>query len=519
MKKIRDIIVSDSAPEQDVLWLKYLNEEKVYEPKVLGPLGWAGIKSKEVENEDEIYIINSKEKPANGHYDWDKINKAMEEGKALYLWGTAIDGTTDALIPVISAHHDEIGYIKPEVSSYSGPLYYNIDYRGSSTGYRIITENNIGDDSNNPQYELYTKTYIDNNFASKAQKPYLLGKGIFVNNNTNDELQAAFTEGFAKFRQAIFDNRLIIAENPNSETFKEVYIPVVSTVLGQDSISLKFCNYVSDSNIIQIYYIVVTETNGILSNTAKSVNFHPLSSGQTIKTLNGTPIVGSGNIENIFIIGTSILSTTATSEQLLAAIGGDWNAFINKITNGVIFVCRGANSEVCVPMQVRYIDANTVDIIIDTGSDSTIGNNFQIRKIRLTNNSGTISNSIKSVRFYGYDPVNDMYGPNVYYMDFSTLTSSSSAEDISTAIGGSANLLSAIKRGCKLYVRDINPGDNITPMIYECSYTINLNANSIRLICIDMTSNKICGYKYTLNSGLTTLSKETFAIDVTVSQV
>ena len=513
MKKIRDIIVSDNAPEQDVLWLKYLNEEKVYEPKVLGPLGWAGIKSKEVENEDEIYIINSKEKPANGYYDWDKINKAMEEGKALYLW----NNTTDALIPVTSAHHDEIGYIKPLASPYSGPLYYNIDYRGSSTGYRIITDDNIGDDPNNPQYELYTKTYIDNNFASKAQKPYLLGSGIFVNNNTNEELQAALTEGFDGLKQAVINNRLVLAENPISDTQKGLYFPVNIDMVNENTIYIRFVTYGTNSSVdnIYIYYVTITNNNGTLTNTFKSIAFPQLVSGQTIKTLNGAPIVGSGNIENIFIIGTSILSTTATSEQLLAAIGGDWNAFINKITNGVIFVCRGTNSEVCVPMQVRYIDANTVDIIIDTGSDSTIGNNFQIRKVRLSNNGGTISNGIKSVRFYGHDPVNDAYGPNVYYMDFSTLTSSSSAEDISTAIGGSNNLLSAIKRGCKLYVKDMNPNVNTVPMIYECNYSLNQSESSVRLIYTEQTNSKLYTVKFTFNSSFTTVAKQVVSIDVT----
>ena len=425
--------------------------------------------------------------------------------------------SSNALIPVIDAATGKIGYIKRDASPYSGPLYYKEDYENMSTGFRIITESNIGDTPNNPQQVLYTKTYIDNNLASKAQKPYLLGKGIFVNNNTNEELQAALTEGFDELKQAVINNRLILAENPISDTQKGLYFPVNIDMVNESTIYIRFATYgiINSVDNICIYYITITNNNGTLTNTFKSVNFPQLVSGQTIKTLNGVPIVGSGNIENIFMIGTSILSTTATSEQLLAAIGGDWNAFINKITNGVIFVCRGANSEVCVPMQVRYIDANTVDIIIDTGSDSTIGNNFQIRKVRLSNNGGTISNGIKSVRFYGHDPVNDTYGPNVYYMDFSTLTSSSSAEDISTAIGGSSNFLSAIKMGCKLYVKDMNPNVNTVPMIYECNYSLNQSESSVRLIYTEQTNSKLYTVKFTFNSSFTTVAKQMVSIDVT----
>ena len=209
-----------------------------------------------------------------------------------------------------------------------------------------------------------------------------------------------------------------------------------------------------------------------------------------IKTSNG----------GIFYIG--LISKDSTSEQILEAIGGNWDTFVEKINGDYILLYRPEVSLKRMPLFWSYENGNEVYITFYDGHGE---NSIQFVELCIVKNDTTYSctetkfntllgdtTKLQTTNKNIVDAINELYNSisaqtGVYRI--SELTTGMQSENISSAIGGWDNLIEAInnKRTILMY-----SGSGVYQAIYYNNVTI---ATSLRFI-IPITGNTNSALNY-----------------------
>ena len=202
----------------------------------------------------------------------------------------------------------------------------------------------------------------------------------------------------------------------------------------------------------------------IPSKTSQLTNDSGFTTSASFKTINGQSIVGSGNIaieggggdtpsaggsaDDTYWLPVSVykLSAGATREEILAAIG-DTRALSDAVAEGKKIYIKGNYlfSYVSIPVSVSILsDILMISFPFVSNSNSDV----RQKNIQLTNDV----ESVKEIYPEGYKLNSSVFD----------LKSSSSSEDISTAVGGELglkNTIQAIKDGNRLVIDyDISGG-------------------------------------------------------------
>ena len=211
----------------------------------------------------------------------------------------------------------------------------------------------------------------------------------------------------------------------------------------------------------------------------------------------------------IFYIG--LISKDSTSEQILEAIGGNWDTFVEKINGDYILLYRPEASLNRTPLFWSYENGNEVYI---TFYDERGQNSVQFVELCIVKNDTTYSctetkfntllgdtTKLQTTNKNIVDAINELYNSisaqtGVYRI--SELTTGMQSENISSAIGGWDNLIEAIndKRTILMY-----SGSGVYQAIYYNNVTI---ATSLRFI-IHTTGNTNSALNY-VHISITNLS-------------
>lgn len=189
----------------------------------------------------------------------------------------------------------------------------------------------------------------------------------------------------------------------------------------------------------------------------------------------------------IFYLGN--INKDSISEQILEAIGGNWDNFIEKINGDYILLYRGEEYLNRMPLYWSYENGNKVNITFwDRNTTST----FNFLNLCITKNDTTYTceeteyntlvgdiTKLQTTNKNIVDAINEIYNSisaqtGIYRI--SELTTGMQSEDISSAIGGWDNLLEAIndKRTILMY-----SGSTVYQAIYYNNITITISLKFI----------------------------------------
>ena len=263
MSNINNIVISDVPPiSPNTLWLKYITNQGVYVPKILGPNGWTGIKAEEVKNEHDIFYLNSQDSPFKVTESWDNINTAIKEGKALYIYGS------NQLLPILYVDDECIMYAILNNKQYVS-YFYITKTNNTPIEIRTLSINDIDD----TQGLLYTKNYINNKFneinsnLNKSTSTFKVGEAIF-RDASSSELLEAIGGSWTDLINKISNGVLITASIDSQITM----CSLCSKCLDSNNIELIFIDS-SGSKDMSFYKINLANNDGVLYNSSYSITF------------------------------------------------------------------------------------------------------------------------------------------------------------------------------------------------------------------------------------------------------
>lgn len=282
--------------------------------------------------------------------------------------------------------------------------------------------------------------------------------------STTEEIATAFGLGSSQIGALIAYSAAILAQEYNSQNPMKVFIGnhecLLSGNLAADVSTLDF-NYVDAGKL---------KTISISANN---------------ETLSCKLSESGGGSDDTYWLPVSVysLSAGATREEILAALG-DTRALSDAVVEGKKIYIKGAYlfSYVSIPVSVSILgDILMISFPFVSNSNSDVRQKI----IRLVGDA----ESVKVIYLEGYKLNSSVFD----------LTSSSSSEDISTAVGGESGLkkiIQAVKDGNRLVIRGTNDslGDMTINQDLICNWYEELGNGDIKLM--------ISGIGYGLFGGL-----------------